>query len=479
MGHWDSRGSAGARGRSGIKDDPHPRADRTSLGAATLRLGREPFSLAKAPDRLRRGAGATILEAVPTGRHAPRRRRRAFRLARTAVVLVLALGAGLWASGVVGTKPSKGHVIGAAVAASHLPTTTTTTTTATTPFHRVPSGPPSDQRTLALIDTIGGDISPKSVDASDTGLVFAQNMMYRHSVTVYSSAGSLVKTIPDTVEMSEFGFSGHPGTTHGAPVEAAFTPDAKYAYVSNYSMYGTGFGPEGMDTCTPESAKAAGDTDSYVYRIDTHTLAIDQVIQVGLVPKYLAVSPNGEWLLVSNWCSWTESIVDIATAKVVATLPMGAYPRGIAISPDSSTAYIAIMGGDNVVKVDLNSFTQVGSFYVGDNPRSVAMDPAGKYLYASLGAPGTAVKVDLADDHVLASVHTGETERSMAIATDGLSLYVVNFDSDTMTKIRTSDMTVVQTVSTGVHPIGVTYDATTGDVWVAVYTGEILVFGDR
>ena len=140
--------------------------------------------------------------------------------------------------------------------------------------------------------------------------------------------------------------------THGAPVEAAFTPDAKYAYVSNYSMYGVGQGPEGSDTCTPESAQAAGDTPSYVYRVDTATLAIDQVIQVGLVPKFLQVTPDGRYVLVANWCSWNLSVIDVAQAKVVATLTMGAYPRGIAVSPDSSTAYVAIMGGDNVVKVN-------------------------------------------------------------------------------------------------------------------------------
>ena len=67
----------------------------------------------------------------------------------------------------------------------------------------------------------------------------------------------------------------------------------------------------------------------------------------------------------------------------------------------------------------------------------------------------------------------------MAISADGRSLYVVNYASDTVTKLRTSDMSVLQTISTGVHPIGVTYDATTGAVWVAVYTGEILIFADR
>jgi YVTN family beta-propeller protein len=353
------------------------------------------------------------------------------------------------------------------------------TTTTTLPDQRIPPGPPTDQRQLTLIDTIGGPISPKSVDASDTGLVFAQNMMYRHTMTVYRSDGSLVATIPDTVDLSSFGIQGHPGITHGAPVEAAFTPDGRYAYVSNYSMYGVGQGPEGSDTCTPASAAAAGDTDSYVYRVDVETLKIDQVIQVGLVPKFLAVTPDDRYVLVSNWCSFNLSIIDTATAQTVATLPIGAYPRGIAISPDSSTAYVAVMGGDQVVKINMATLSIVGSFTVGENPRHLVMDPAGRYLYASLNIPGDVVKVDLSDDKVVAEVHTGEDCRSLAISADGLSLYVVNYLSDTMTKLRASDLSVLQTVTTGTNPVGITYDRTTGDVWVAVYTGEILVYADR
>lgn len=347
------------------------------------------------------------------------------------------------------------------------------------PFKHIPPGPPSDQRHLVLLKTIAGHISPKSVDASDTGLVFAQNMMYTHTVTVYNSSGKLVKTIPDTVHMSQFGFPGHPGITHGAPVEAAFTPNAKYVYVSNYSMYGSGFGPEGSDDCTPASAEAAGDTDSYVYRINVSTLAIDQVIKVGLVPKYMAVTPNGKYLLVSNWCSYDLSIVDIAKAKQVARIPIGPYPRGLAVSPNSKTAYVAVMGSDDVMKINLTTLKAEGSFVVGDNPRHLVMSPNGRYLYGSLNGPGDVVKVDLADDRVIATVHTGVEDRSLAISTDGRSLYVVNYDSDTITKLRASDLHVLQTFPTGVHPIGITYDATTGDVWVAVYSGQILVLGDR
>jgi YVTN family beta-propeller protein len=351
--------------------------------------------------------------------------------------------------------------------------------TMVSPLKHIPPGPPSDQRHLVLLKTIAGHISPKSVDASGTGRVFAQNMMYTHTVTVYSSSGKLVKTIPDTVQMSRFGFPGHPGITHGAPVEAAFTPNAKYVYVSNYSMYGSGFGPEGSDDCTPASAEAAGDTDSYVYRINVSTLAIDQVIKVGLVPKYLTVTPDGRYLLVSNWCSYDLSVVDIAKAKEIARLPMGAYPRGLAVSPDSKTAYVAVMGSDDVVKVNLTTLKIKGSFVVGDNPRHLVMSPNGRYLYVSLNGAGDVVKADLADDHVIGTVHTGNEDRSLAISTDGRSLYVVNYDSDTITKLRASDLSVLQTFPTGVHPIGITYDPTTGDVWVAVYSGQILVLGDR
>ena len=66
----------------------------------------------------------------------------------------------------------------------------------------------------------------------------------------------------------------------------------------------------------------------------------------------------------------------------------------------------------------------------------------------------------------------------MAISADGQSLYVVNYESDTVSKVRTADMHVLQTVSTRHHPIGITYDSGTGDVWVACYSGSLMRFRD-
>lgn len=73
---------------------------------------------------------------------------------------------------------------------------------------------------------------------------------------------------------------------------------------------------------------------------------------------------------------------------------------------------------------------------------------------------------------------TGSAPRSMTIAPDGRSLYVVNYESNTVSKVDAADLRVLQTVRTNTNPIGITYEPTTGRVWVACYTGTIQVFSD-
>jgi YVTN family beta-propeller protein len=333
---------------------------------------------------------------------------------------------------------------------------------------------PSSRTTLLLRETLGGEITPKSVVSSGTGLVFAQNMMYRHSVTVYDSRTlELRKTISDAAQLADFGYERYPGTTQGAPVEAAFSPDGKYAYVSNYSMYGEGFGPEGNDECTP----ASGYDRSFVYRISLETLEIDDAYRVGSVPKVVAVTPDGRFVLVANWCTWDLSVVSTKRGREVRRIPMGEYPRGIAISPRGDTAYVAIMGESRLVRIDLRTW-ETASIPIGRGPRALEIDPRGRWIYATLNAAGHVARLDLRTGNVK-TVSTGTLPRSLAIADDGKAIYVVNYESGTVSKLRTRNLEVLQTIPACYHPIGITYDATTRRVWVACYGGSILVFDDR
>ena len=88
-------------------------------------------------------------------------------------------------------------------------------------------------------------------------------------------------------------------------------------------------------------------------------------------------------------------------------------------------------------------------------------------------------KIDLRTRRVVARVATGAAPRSMAIAEDGRSLYVVNYHSGTVSKLRASDLRVLQVVRTNRHPIGIATTSTgAGHVWVACYSGSIMVFKD-
>jgi len=327
---------------------------------------------------------------------------------------------------------------------------------------------------MDLKKVISGGISPKSIVYSGKDLFFAQNMMYGHSITVYDREYRLVKKIPDAVQLSAHGYPQYKGSQEGAPVEAAFSQNGEVAWVSNYQMYGAGFSSSADDDCSPSS----NNDPSFLYRIGTGKLSIDQVIQVGSVPKFVATTPNNHYVLVSNWCSWDVSVVDTQKNKEIRRIQLGPYPRGIAIDQNSEKAYVAVMGSYDIAVINLKDFSVHWLKDVGHSPRHLNLDPEGKYLYATLNGEGQVAKIDLSTGAVVSKAATGDAPRSMTISSDGQFLYVVNYSSDSVSKVRTRDMQVVQSVNVSPSPIGVTYDSKTHRVWVACYSGSILVFQD-
>ena len=343
-----------------------------------------------------------------------------------------------------------------------------------------PLGPRTDQTTLHRVRTIRGQIRPKSVVASGHGFVIAENMMYRHSVTVYDTKGDLVRTIRDKVNLSTLGWPDFPTSVSGAPVEAAFSPDGGTAYVTNYSMYGKGFPRPGWDLATPADRV----DDSFVYRIDMASGKITAAARVGAVPKFIAASPDGRWLIVANWASWDLSVIDVETFREIERIPVGPEPRGIAFLPDSSGAFVTTQYHDarrgylaELYRLDAADWkltpirTDLGRY-----PRHIVLNAAGRYLYASMTGDVKVIKVDTTTGKIVGSVRTGSAPRTIALSDDGLSLYVVNYDDDTLVKVATADMRVLQRLATGHHPVGVTFEPTTRTVWVSCYSGTLMLF---
>ena len=328
---------------------------------------------------------------------------------------------------------------------------------------------------MSLVKTITGNISPKSVRSSGSGLVSAHNMMYRHSVTIYdANTFELVSTVPDSVQLSKYGYSKYSSIYKGSPVEGAYSPDGKYLYVTNYAMYGKGFNREGHDICSP----ASGYDTSFLYRVNLAKYEIDNVYPVGSVPKVVEVTPDNKFVLVSNWCSYDLKVISVDSQKLVKTIKIGRYPRGIAVSNDSKFAYVAEMGGSRIHVINLEDFS-ITYIPIGSNPRAIVLSPDNSMMYVTMNLSGKVASWDLLNNKAGKSVKTGKAARSLAISSDGTALFVVNFISNTISKVRTSDMKVFQSIKACNEPIGITYDSPTSRTWVACYGGAIKIYDNK
>ena len=320
---------------------------------------------------------------------------------------------------------------------------------------------------------IGGSISPKSIVASGNGMFAAQNMMYRHSITVYDKSGNLLAKISDAVDLKALGHSEYAGNSYmGGPVEAAFSDGGNYLWVSNYNMFGTGFNNPGCDACNGK-----GYDPGFVYKINTKTFLIESAIKVGAVPKYLAISKDESVMVVSNWSSSDISIVDMKSEKEIKKIDVGAHPRGVAISSDAKMAYITVMGSTKIAKVDLVTYAVNYITGIGNSPRHVVLSANDSLLYISLNSSNALVKYDLISGKKQ-TCKTNAGPRTMVLSPDQNYLYVVNYFTNTFSKIRTDSMSVMEVVTTGHHPIGITANWADAEIWVACYEGKIEIFKD-
>ena len=316
-------------------------------------------------------------------------------------------------------------------------------------------------------------LSPKSVVASGTGLFAAQNMVYRHTITLYNKQGKLLETINDVVNLKQHGFEEYQNENYkGGPVEAVFSHAGKYLWVTQYQMYGSGFSKPGCDACNGSQYDPG-----FLYKINTENHSIESVIKVGSVPKFLAISEDEKLLIVSNWSSGDVSLVDVEAEKEIKRIKIGAHPRGVDISKDKRKAYVTVMGSTRIAVIDLQSYEVNYISGIGKSPRHLVLSSDDSLLYVAVNSSNTVVKYNL-NSNTKEVCCTRSGPRTMVLSPHEDFLYVVNYFGDTFTKIRTDSMKIVEEVATDSKPIGITANWEDAEIWVACYSGKIEIFKD-
>jgi len=214
--------------------------------------------------------------------------------------------------------------------------------------------------------------------------------------------------------------------------------------------------PRGV-AVTPDGGKVyvANTGSNTVSVIDTATNSVVGTIPVGNGPTGVAVTPDSSKVYVTNPGTNTVSVIATATNTVVSTIPVGNCV-GVAVTPDGSKVYVANEVSASVSVIDTATNAVVGTIPVGNFPIvfpiGVAITPDGSKVYVMNGASAVSV-IDTATNTVVGTIPVGSLPWGVAVTPDGSKVYVANFNDNTVSVIATATNTVVSTVPVGLIPI--------------------------
>lgn len=287
------------------------------------------------------------------------------------------------------------------------------------------------------------------------------------------------------------------------PVEAHFTHNARYLWVSLHNANGIiVWDLQNSDTYiegkpykeawlyeriveSPSDSISDTNSDSISHKNSTeYTKRKVKLlwINTGKTPKIITSSPDGTYLFVSNWHSNTVSIIQIESPNrndwiKLRDLKTGRIPRGLAVSADAKYLYVAQMGGSEISVVALDSLKKIKEIKIGRNPRHLVLDES--FMYVSLNMLAKLVKFDLSTDKFIKSVKTGRTPRTIALTKDKKIIFVVSYRGNALQAFSADDLKLLGSWKSSVHPVGVDVyqEGDSLEVWVANYSsGTINVF---
>ena len=337
--------------------------------------------------------------------------------------------------------------------------------------------PPSSDGRLEKVETIAGDISPKSVTATGTGLVFAQNMMYTHTVTVYDARrSSWSRRSPTRSTLVPVRRPDTPGIYRGCAGRGGRSPRTAGTPTSRTTRCTAPASDRGQrhlhaGVGLPRRASCTGSTPGPRDRPGDRGRRGAEVRRRHPGRRRRCWSPTG--------ARYDLSVVDVAAASEVRRIPMGRIPghRG---APRLGTAWVAVMGDTRLVEVDL---TRLGGARrrrcrrgARGTCRSARTAPTSTSRSTATGSGrqgGRRHRRDRGDG----ADRAGTAQRRPLRRRDGALRRQLRVRHH-QPRFRTADMRVVQTVDVGHRPIGITWDDETRQLWVASYSGTIAVFQD-
>lgn len=279
--------------------------------------------------------------------------------------------------------------------------------------------------------------SPKSVNIHPSGSKFYVNSLEGGKTIVYSLPELKKLTVVShrfdeshshlwTPQSGLFKFrhySDKLGCFIGKPVESVFSHNGRYLWVPYYRR----------------SYDINAQDPSALAVIDTSSDSIVRIMEAGVLPKMIAVSPDSATVAVTHWGDNTVGIIDISSRNPVEwrykvnvaverqlfhdfslTVPVdrdkntGEALRGTVFMPDGRYLLVGCMSGGGIAVIDVGNAKYLGKLTgIMPNVRHLVIN--GNWLYASINVAGYVQRVSL---HEISEA-IGLLEKSRQVAVEG------------------------------------------------------------
>jgi YVTN family beta-propeller protein len=179
------------------------------------------------------------------------------------------------------------------------------------------------------------------------------------------------------------------------------------------------------------------------------------------LPAGIAVTPDGQRLLVADQQADALSVVDLAT-NVVHSAAAGHHPYAVVASADGHSAYVTDQGANSVSVLDITGPEPAAqkTITVGTHPNKAVASTDGSTLYVANGDSDEICVIDTATAAVTRTIslapypgaQVGSNPDALALSADGHTLYAANAGNNDVAVIDLASGHVTGLIPTAWYP---------------------------
>lgn len=110
---------------------------------------------------------------------------------------------------------------------------------------------------------------------------------------------------------------------------------------------------------------------------------------------YVAISPNGNYLLVSSITEPNVHLLDMKTGQLLNSFEVGPVPQGVVIGPDNQYGIAVSQDDNSVTIIDIKARQKVKTIAIGKVPHNAIFTKDGKRAYITLQGEGKLAILDM------------------------------------------------------------------------------------